>query len=540
MVSQNLFSESFSILHVNPVNNNIIIQDPAIRLSTAAALRAIAVRASNQFGDGGSHNVWIKKVLPLAYLGRNDKEAGSLFTEVWDEGGTVANMKENRCPFAMQLQEKILPHLTKALIGALDEVSWDRRVLACKCLSELCYILAPAPRPIHQESFADEDLRKRDFDRAVASKNILSTCVKLIVKSRSWRGKEDLVKITATIAGNWSQENVSTSEINPISQDGTWDDLFVNDSWFRNIHQKDEYLNEVKLEPSDAIKNKKQTSKEATIDFTEGDKILYSEDNADEEMTDLSSSYPVSYSGLCRVLQEEGMKISSKVRNKTFYSSDMLPYRASALSALSHLLKSSHHAKYLRHLYSRMAGNLIDIISSEVDDIDKVPPLILARTMDCLGSLMWKGIRDDGNNECTKIEVLMRLFTKNCVGETQIAWTLREASAIAASKFVFCAEGSTLRRIEVLDDLINCSELYLKDNWKVRLAKLKILSCLCSRSGNRTSIKTNDTNEMQLMLEALLPLKERMTIIAKSSLTDAESKVTAMASEIIASMAWWP
>eukprot|EP00551_Chaetoceros_affinis_P007513 CAMPEP_0203684740 /NCGR_PEP_ID=MMETSP0090-20130426/48190_1 /ASSEMBLY_ACC=CAM_ASM_001088 /TAXON_ID=426623 /ORGANISM="Chaetoceros affinis, Strain CCMP159" /LENGTH=1703 /DNA_ID=CAMNT_0050553919 /DNA_START=614 /DNA_END=5725 /DNA_ORIENTATION=+ len=516
--------------------------DPAARVAVATALRAISVRASNQFGDGGSNDIWVKKVLPLAYLGRNDKEAGSLFQEVWDEGGSVANMKENG-PFAMQLQEKILPHLTKVLIGALDEVSWDRRVLACKCLDELCHknILAPAPRSIHQDSF--EDLRQRNLYRASSSKIILSTCVNLIVSSRVWVGKEDLVKTTATIAGNWmSQENVSGDdyEINPISKNGTiWDDLFVNDSWFKKTHEsiieENGDLNETMVEPSDVVENTKQISEEVAIDFSEGDKILLSEDNDDEEMMDSSSSYLVTYSGLCRILLEEGLQISPKARSKTFYSIDVLSYRAASLSALSHLLKSFQHAKYLRELYTKMAGPLIDIISSDSnDENDNIPPLIIARAMDCLGSSMWKGIQDDGENTFTKIDLLVKLFLKHC-REKQIAWTIREASAIAATKLVFCAEGSALRRVEVLHDLISCSELCFKDKkfWKVRCEKLKILKFLCKRAGK-------DSNEMQLMLEALLPLKEKMTRVAKSSLTDSESKVTSVASEIISSMSWWP
>ena len=42
------------------------------------------------------------------------------------------------------------------------------------------------------------------------------------------------------------------------------------------------------------------------------------------------------------------------------------------------------------------------------------------------------------------------------------------------------------------------------------------------------------------LLESMLPHKEKMLKLAKYALGDPEAKVTALASEIVNAMAWWP
>jgi hypothetical protein len=66
-----------------------------VRRTAASSLRAIAVRASNQFADGGSRDIWIRKVLPLAYLGQNDTEVGSYWKDIWDEGKSERISRNN-------------------------------------------------------------------------------------------------------------------------------------------------------------------------------------------------------------------------------------------------------------------------------------------------------------------------------------------------------------------------------------------------------------------------------------------------------------
>lgn len=57
--------------------------DPAIRLAAAVALRSIAVRAQNQFSDGGNNDVWCKRVLPVSYLGMRDSD--KVVAQLWKE-----------------------------------------------------------------------------------------------------------------------------------------------------------------------------------------------------------------------------------------------------------------------------------------------------------------------------------------------------------------------------------------------------------------------------------------------------------------------
>ena len=86
---------------------------------------------------------------------------------------------------------------------------------------------------------------------------------------------------------------------------------------------------------------------------------------------------------------------------------------------------------------------------------------------------------------------------------------------------------------------MKCTFMCIQDKkfWKVRLARLKILNSLCSRVKPHQG---TDVNETQLILEALLPLKEKIIGIAKANLTDAESRITALSSDIIATISWWP
>jgi hypothetical protein len=42
------------------------------------------------------------------------------------------------------------------------------------------------------------------------------------------------------------------------------------------------------------------------------------------------------------------------------------------------------------------------------------------------------------------------------------------------------------------------------------------------------------------VLEAMLPQKEKMLKLARQALSDSEAQVTALSSDIISAMAWWP
>jgi len=46
--------------------------------------------------------------------------------------------------------------------------------------------------------------------------------------------------------------------------------------------------------------------------------------------------------------------------------------------------------------------------------------------------------------------------------------------------------------------------------------------------------------EKRLVLEAILPFKEELLRLLRTSLRDSEAKVTALSTEILTGMAWWP
>jgi hypothetical protein len=77
------------------------------------------------------------------------------------------------------------------------------------------------------------------------------------------------------------------------------------------------------------------------------------------------------------------------------------------------------------------------------------------------------------------------------------------------------------------------------------LAGLEVLHALVSRCGQGNVdniIQGTDPNldERQLILEAVLPQKEIISTLTKQTLRDSEAKVTALASQILSSMTWWP
>lgn len=77
----------------------------------------------------------------------------------------------------------------------------------------------------------------------------------------------------------------------------------------------------------------------------------------------------------------------------------------------------------------------------------------------------------------------------------------------------------------------------------IRLAGLELLEAIVGRaSGAKTNhLDGNEqVKEKQLALESLLPEKEKIVKLCKSTLADSEAKVTALSSSILSSLAWWP
>lgn len=96
----------------------------------------------------------------------------------------------------------------------------------------------------------------------------------------------------------------------------------------------------------------------------------------------------------------------------------------------------------------------------------------------------------------------------------------------------------------------NCSQLRLAA--ACRYSGMKLLYALVSRAGSTkdnstafsiagtNTLQTSSSLDRQLLLEALLPYKEKILKVARSSLRDSEVKVTSMGTDVCSSMAWWP
>jgi proteasome component ECM29 len=561
--------------------------DPATRKSAVSALRAIAVRASNQFADGGSKNVWERVVLPLSFIGQRDDKIGPIWKEVWEEGGQVAALSlTNESMRNCQLQETLLPDLVISLIEALDDVSWQRRVMACSTISELSdtKILSPPAKATGRKvSLTDTSSILRAKHRADASQKLLCACIQLIDKSkRVWNGKGDLIKTIANISSNWAsytymeesnsshiygwkKEDIEKCSWVPILHvPNSWEHLHPNDNWFQIKKQTDtsmqEDLDSLQLGDENQDTDVNNDSENNTLSFEECDRIL--EDESDHKMLsepDQNKSnipQPVTYSGLCRLIFEQSVPFEGK-SVKSFFSTEVLPYRTAALQSLAMLLKSANQGScsqsgtstaHTKFLFKKIVPPILSIVDVKGDFISKeqkeqfkaisVPPVIVARCFDCVSAVMWGNM----DSTCTDLTDFTKLFLHNC-GGNQAAWTVKESAALAAANLSSNANLRHLRKIHVTENLLECCIACLKDRKfsKVRIAGLKILLAMSKRPRlSRDGLKCTDENDDALILDALLPYKERMLEISKLALRDSESKVTAIASDICSTLSCWP
>ena len=312
------------------------------------------------------------------------------------------------------------------------------------------------------------------------------------------------------------------------------------------------------------------------IDFDEGDNIFTSDTEAEQKSSSNYNAGSLSFAGLCKVLLEHAFPSSSSQITAAL-ADDVLPYRASCLACLSDLLRALSDIptmtesllKYQVALYRMVAPVLLPVVGKEMfaeagdneKDSATEPPLIIARSIDCLASAFWKGIGNDGSGIHPEEEaVSLSGILRSVGGSKQPAWTVRESSALCAASLASRCSVSCLRNHRLIDNFLESSKHALRDRkfWKVRVAGLQLLLALVKRAGDATvsaggssSVFTITTgksssgtdvnqNEKQLALETLLPHKESILQLARSSLTDNESKVTALASEVSSAMTWWP
>ena len=291
--------------------------DENVRRAAAATCRAIAVRAPSHLIDGGPGDVWIRKVLPTAYIGMHDKETkiASLWKEVWEEGGSAISSFDGRDNvFGVLLQEKLLPSISRAIVKSLQSTSWDNRRKGCAVLLELCKdnVLAPTART-SDGTFCDDD-RDRLKQRAEASASLLSECVAIISKRRVWDGKGDVAKAGTTIAGKWASIapvngeaefilNITWPVVLRTDREG---DLFEGDAWFQNA---DAIIEEEEVEGIEASATTIAITSDETNDLD--DEVQDSDVNNESDLDERTSHTPVVFGGLCKVLLNQSFNSGS-------------------------------------------------------------------------------------------------------------------------------------------------------------------------------------------------------------------------------------
>lgn len=543
--------------------------DPALRKASAAALRSIAVRATNQFTDGGKSDIWFRRVLPCAFLGKKDSDVkiAGLWSEVWEEGTLAVNSSHGSTDDDFgSIEEKLLPHLVQECCRALGDLSWTRRVSGANGLLDLSQrnILAPAPRRL-----ASSTPGKREQRRAQASSTALKTCIDLLSKSRLWTGKSEVVVAAGSVAAKWAlalvneksdvravlgwagDENLCHWQPILVAPGQFTKDLFVGDGWFSQ--KADE---QVGMEAAEgkalgtAMEVDSET--EGKLDFDECDKLTDNEDGAgfekSEELIIESEARMPTFAGFVLFLMDQAMPMS--VSKHISDSEEFLPYRVAAFKGSRVLMaslagSSTAVVSQKKEVYSGLAPRLLSLC--DVDKKSDVPPVVVASAIDCLAACFWQGMNSENGIEGSATLEMLELakLLRATGGEKQPAWTIREATRLCLGELASNCHPNVLRDHKFVSALVECAADAQKDRkfWKVRYSGLKLLCALVARAGSRAIVagsQNAEEQERQLTLEGMLPQKEAIMKVARKSLTDPESKVTALSSEMIGMMAWWP
>uniref|UniRef100_A0A7S0TDY8 HEAT repeat-containing protein 1 n=1 Tax=Pseudo-nitzschia delicatissima TaxID=44447 RepID=A0A7S0TDY8_9STRA len=258
--------------------------------------------------------------------------------------------------------------------------------------------------------------------------------------------------------------------------------------------------------------------------------------------------------GICRQLLQQSFPPKSATRS--IADEEILPYRSNVLKSLETLLKSLPDSDYSSHfrgrIFSFLAPKLWDVfrVGSKDQPSPKESPLIVARSIDCFASSCWSRMKFQDIEESSKVgsDALSQTLLFQVDLTKQPAWTVREAAAKAASKFVQCADFDSLQRRQAVSTLVDIAGIALKDRrfWKVRLGGLDILLSLVLRAENVSSSAVvergmSETDQTkQLILEIILPYKESIQDRAKRSLNDSEAKITAQATKVLGIISTWP
>jgi proteasome component ECM29 len=333
-----------------------------------------------------------------------------------------------------------------------------------------------------------------------------------------------------------------------VLQKDCQDDLFLSDGWFTlapettNDKTEDEGLGCNKEEPAnndDVL----TFENEGVLDFASENEFPEEDQVTDIDMDDRNSSngsQQVTFAGFCRVLCDQGLRTNS---NETV--DGILPYKAAALGGLSSLLQSlcpsaessSQQAvvSQQRAVYQLLVPRLFAFVKEK--GAKPPPPLLIAKSLESLASAMYNGVGNNPSSDYDNALVLLRFLSTET---DQAAWTVRQTSALAAASLVANMASTVLRKNDVITTVLECASKSLNDRkfWRVRQAGLELILSLVSRVGKQ---RVSDVDsESQLLMEAILPYKEKIIDIARQSLRDNESQVTATASKITLTLAWWP
>lgn len=481
--------------------------DYASRRAAAAALRTIAVRASNHCGGGGSADIWCSKVLPVAFLGRKDSDPkiASLWNEVWEEGGSAANLADASASvhgFGIRLEEKLLPSLVHECISSLRDVSWSRRTAGSSALLDLCNlgILAPVPRSVQSLATSEALTISRARIRAEASNLALQECLHLLKKPRLWIGKPEVLKAATQVASKWaageaSYENeTSEQELYGWSEHGTrcqWrpltispgdfvDDLCAGDNWFIKAKVEENSSGE---EPGGTVLNNDdndvqndENGDQAQIDFEQCDEILEEAEEAKEMDASLMDETPhsaVTFTGLCRFLIDQAVP---PPRYQTGTALDeLLMYRTTAFRCFRDVINSlpSECVKQRIDIYTHVSPILLERIGprSFQNDVDKrEPPVLTAGAINCVEACLWEGIGSSDYNVDSSDPNELTSILKEVGGKMQPAWTVREAAAQCMAQLALKCNAESIRRNVVVTQMVDSARQALSDTkfWRVR------------------------------------------------------------------------
>mmetsp|Transcript_13480 Transcript_13480/g.27911 ORF Transcript_13480/g.27911 Transcript_13480/m.27911 type:complete len:954 (-) Transcript_13480:1673-4534(-) len=541
-------------------------EDPASRRSAAAAIRTMTIRASHHFSGGKSGDVYGRKILPVSYIGRkdSDKKIASLWQEVWEEGKSSSIDPGDGDSFGTRLEEIILPYLVEECVQALNDVSWARRVAGANALLELSDlgILSPVPRSTGSSSISTLTMKRAQY-RSKASSTALRQCLQVLIKPRIWSGKAEVMKAAVGIASQWINAEASDSKDEsilygwddslagnlcpwkPVSISSAHsDDLFVGDSWFRSASKSNEMESAEEGADDDATATPEpmviEVQDEPKIDFEDCDNALAeaTEDNGesgqDSNGTETVQA-PLSFSGFCRFVLSQALKKSQTI------SDEYLPYKVASFKGLGKILKStpSSSAGVRPQMYAILSADLLSVAVQNSDSKEVEPPVALAGALDCLAACFWDGIGSTEDSSSPEINAGELVGTLVSCGTKQPAWTVREASALCLAELASRLSSDKLRQHKVISDMMTCAANAQQDRkfWRVRHAGLKVLEALVMRVGRSTE---KSDQEKRLVLEAILPFKEELLRLLRTSLRDSEAKVTALSTEILTGMAWWP